>query len=66
MSNVVIIPFNAKSNLYLRKDKIVATVATPGSDKIEIYTEGCINPFHIDTLPADAALGLIWGGDDDE
>ena len=64
-NDVVIIPLDNKSNLYLRKDKIIATVSVPGSDHIDIYTQGNINPFHVNSMPADAAIGLIWGADDE-
>ena len=50
--------------LRLRKDKILATVGTPGSDHIDIYIEGATNPFHITNTPSDAIIGLIWGGEE--
>lgn len=49
--------------LRLRKDKILATVGTPGSDHIDIYVEGVTTPFHVTNTPNDAIIGLIWGGD---
>lgn len=47
--------------LNLRKDKILATVSTPGSDHLDIYVEGASTPFHVTDTPADAITGLIWG-----
>lgn len=63
--NIVIIPLGDNANLRVRKDKIVATVNTPGSDHIDIYIEGMANPQHIHNYPSDAIVGLIWGGDNE-
>lgn len=51
--------------LRLRKDKILATVGTPGSNHIDIYVEGAATPFHVTNTPTDAIVGLIWGGEDE-
>lgn len=62
---IVIIPFGDNANLRIRKDQIIATVNVPGSEHIDVYVNGVANPWHITGVPADAIVGLIWGGDDD-
>ena len=59
--DVIEIKINGNATLRIRKDKIVATVNIPGSNHIDIYTEGNVNPWHITDTPADAIAGLIWG-----
>ena len=59
--DIVRIKISDKAILNLRKDKIFATVSTPGSDHIDIYVEGASTPFHVANTPADAITGLIWG-----
>ena len=64
MSEIVIIPFGEHAKLRIRKDKIVATVSSPGSNHTDIYIEGLSNPQHVYNFPADEVLRLIWGEED--
>ena len=64
-NDIVIIPFNANAKLRIRRDQIIATVNVPGSDHIDIYVNGIANPWHVNDIPSDAIVGLIWGGDDE-
>lgn len=61
---VLIIPYGNGARLHIRKDKIVATVNTPGSDHIDIYTSDTVNPWHVVGTPSDAIVGMIWGEED--
>ena len=47
MSEIVVIPFGENANFRVRKDKIVATVNTPGSNHTDIYIEGMDNVLQI-------------------
>lgn len=64
-NDIVIIPFGNNATLRVRKDQIIATVNVPGSDHIDIYVNGIANPWHIQSCPSDAIIGLIWGGEED-
>lgn len=63
-NEVIVIPYEDKAKLHIRKDKITATVHIPGSNHIDVYVEGVANPWHINKIPADATIGLIWGDED--
>lgn len=63
MSEIVVIPFGENAKLRVRKDKIIATVNTPGSDHTDIYIEGIGNPQHIYNCPSDEVINIIWGED---
>ena len=62
---ILIIPYGNDAKLRIRKDKIIATVSCSGSDHIDVYAEGTVHPWHITGVPADAIIGLIWGGDNE-
>lgn len=63
-NDIVIIPYGDKAKLRIRRDKIIATVNVPGSNHIDIYTSDTSNPWHVNDVPADAIVGLIWGGNE--
>lgn len=64
-NNVIVIPLGDNANLRIRKDKIVATVNTTGSDHIDIYVDGAANPWHVYNYPSDKLVDLIWEGDNE-
>lgn len=64
MNEIVVIPFGDNATLRVRKDKIVATVSTPGSNHTDIYIEGISNPQHIYNYPSDEVISIIWGKED--
>lgn len=63
-NDIVVIPYGEHAKLNVRRDKIIATIHTPDSNKVDMYIEGVDHPLHITDAPADAVIGLIWGGDE--
>ena len=63
MSEIGVIPFGENAKFRVRKDKIVATVNTPGSNHTDIYIEGMDNPQHIYNYPSDKVIDIIWGNE---
>ena len=61
MSKIIVVPFGENATLRLRSDKIIATVAVPGSDHVDIYSEGISNPLHIYNCNADSLVNEVWG-----
>lgn len=59
----VTIPYGPNAKLRIRRDRIIATVSTPGSNHIDIYTADTSHPWHITDVVADDIIGDIWEGE---
>lgn len=55
------IPYGNKAKLRIRKERIIATIYDNERNRVEIFTSGTANPWHIEASNSEEVMNMIWG-----